>query len=235
MRIMVINPNTSASMTSNLREFVNVIKRPDTDITVTSLDKGPVTLQSSYDKAEAVPAVLELVKKANREAYDAIIIAAFCDPGLEAAREASDALVLGLEEVTLHLSAMLGSRFSIVTMTEEHVPHKYREVCGYNLEKSLASIRPLGLTVAQTDSEPELTKRRIMDVAKTIVQDDKAEVIVLGCAGMAGYSTEIKKQLPGVTVVDPTSITLKICEAMVDANLTHAKIALYAYPPSLRA
>ena len=230
MRIMVINPNSSQSMTRHLREVLEGVKRSDTELTVTGLEQGPQTLECAYDNALAVPPLLELVRRANREGYDAVIIAAFCDPGLDAAREVSGILVLGLEETTLHVAAMLGSRYSVVSMTDQHVEHKHQEIARYKLERSLASVRPLELTVAQTDSEPELTKQRVMEVARLAVREDKAEVLVLGCAGMAGYAAEIERQLEGVVVLDPSTVTLKLCEAMVDGGIKHAKRSLYACP-----
>ena len=233
MKILVINPNTSVSMTDHLRKVLEGIKRPDTELTVVSLAQGPQTLECAYDNAMAVPHLLDIVRSAGREGYEAVIIAAFCDPGLEAAREVSDILVVGLQEVTLHMAAMLGARYTIVSMTEQHVAHKHKEVAGYKLERSLASIIPLGLSVAQTDAEPELTKKRVLEVAKLAVEKDKAEVLVLGCAGMAGYAEEIEKQIKGVVVLDPASVTLKICEGMVDGGMKHAKRYLYAYPPKL--
>ena len=230
MKIMVINPNASASMTGHMEEVILDIKRPETEVEVVHLDEGPETLECSYDKALAVPHMLELVRRANEEDYDAVIIAAFCDPGLTAAKEISHILVLGLEEVTLHMAAILGSRFAILSMTDVHVAHKYQEVHEYKLSDSLASIRALGLTVAETDAQPELTKQRGMEAARRAVEEDGAEVIVLGCAGMAGYAREIEEKLE-VTVLDPTSLTFKICEAMAESGIVHSKRAFYALPP----
>jgi len=230
MKIMVINPNTSESMTRHMEEVLKKIKRSDTELYVCGLEKGPFTLESSYDKALAVPHILPLVRRANKEAYDAVVIAAFCDPGLSAAREISGIPVFGLEESTLHVAAQLGARFTILSMTDSHVAHKYAEVRDYGLSSFLASVRPLGLTVAETDANPIRTKKLGMEVARRAVEEDHAEVIVLGCAGMAGYSREMEEQL-GITVLDPSTITLKFCEAMVDAGVRHSKRGLYAVPP----
>ena len=89
MRIMIINPNTSISMTDHIREELMPLKRSDTELTVTCPDKGPETIESAYDEAFATPPTLGLVKKANLEGYDAVVLACFSDPGLHAAREIS--------------------------------------------------------------------------------------------------------------------------------------------------
>jgi len=91
----------------------------------------------------------------------------------------------------------------------------------------MASVRALDLTVTETESNPELTKARILEVARKAVEEDGAEVIVLGCAGMTGYANDVEEQL-GVVVLDPTTVTLKVCEGLIDAGLRHCKRALYA-------
>ncbi len=230
MKIMVINPNTSISMTDHLRRELEKIKRPDTELTVTCPQKGPITIESAYDEALAVPPTLELVRKANEEGYDAVILACFSDPGLVAAKEISDILVLGIQEISLRVASTLGHKLTILTLFRERVPAKENDVWRNKLEHHLASVRELGMSVMETDEKPELAKRRIMEVARHAVDEDGAEVIVLGCAGMVGYAQEAAEKL-GLVVVDPSSVTLKIAEAMVEAGLTQSKRALYARPP----
>ena len=121
MKIMVINPNTSESMTNHLRAELMGIKRADTELTVVCADKGPETIESAYDEAHAIPPTLKLVKRANQEGYDAVILACFSDPGLEAAKEISEIPVIGIEESTLHVAAMLGARFSVMTPRKERI------------------------------------------------------------------------------------------------------------------
>jgi allantoin racemase len=230
MKIMVINPNTSQSMTDHLRQELERIKRRDTELTVVCAERGPETIESAYDEAFAIPPTLELVKKANQEDYHAIIIACFSDPGLEAAKEISEIPVIGIEEATLHVAAMLGAKFSVLTPRKERIPSKKAHVHVRGMEHFLASVRSLDLSVAETDKDPEKTKRRVIDVAKKAADEDGAEVIILGCAGMAGYAPEIERKLR-VKVLDPTAVALKIAEAMVDLGLVHSKRGLFATPP----
>ncbi|MGD8648263.1 MAG: aspartate/glutamate racemase family protein, partial [Desulfobacterales bacterium] len=185
---------------------------------------------SAYDEAFAIPPTLGLVKKANDEGYDAVILACFSDPGLEAAREVSIIPVIGIEESTLHMAAMLGAKFSIMTPRKQRIASKCEHVHIRGLSHFLASVRSLDLTVAETDSDPAKTKQRLMDVAKVAVEEDGAEVIVMGCAGMAGYAREIEETL-SVKVLDPAAVALKTAEAMADLGLTHSKAGLFATPP----
>jgi allantoin racemase len=230
MKILVINPNTSLSMTAHIRAALESIKRPDTELTVTCPDKGPETIESAYDEAFAIPSTLELVKRASQEGYDAVILACFSDPGLDAAREISTIPVVGIEEATLHVAAMLGARFSIMTPRRQRIASKREHVHLRGLSHFLASVRSLDLSVAQTEADPAGTKQRLMEVAAAAVDADGAEVIVMGCAGMAGYAEEIERTL-NVKVLDPTAVALKLTEALVDLGLTHSKAGLYAAPP----
>lgn len=230
MRIMIINPNTSISMTDHIREELIPLKRSDTELTVTCPDKGPETIESAYDEAFATPPTLALVKKANVEGYDAVVLACFSDPGLHAAREISSIPVIGIEESSLHMAAMLGAKFSIMTPRKTRIAAKQEEVHIRGMDYFLASVRSLDLSVAETDADPEKTKQRIFDVATKAVQEDGAEVIILGCAGMTGYAPELEKKLK-IKIIDPTAVALKIAEAIVDLGLTHSKTGLYATPP----
>ena len=230
MRIMIINPNTSQSMTDHIREELMPIKRSDTELTVTCPDKGPETIESAYDEAYAIPPTLDLVKKANQQGYDAVILACFSDPGLHAAREISTIPVIGIEESSFHVAAMLGAKFSIMTPRKARIHTKKEEVHKFGLDYYLASVRSLDLSVAETDADPEKTKQRVFGEATKAVKEDGAEVIILGCAGMAGYAPEIEQKL-NIKVIDPTAVALKIAEAMVDLGLTHSKAGLYATPP----
>jgi len=230
MKIFVINPNTSKSMTEHIRRELERIKRADTEVIVQCNQKGPETIDSEYHEVMTVPYTLDLVKKANIEGYDAVIIAAFPDPGLIAAREISNISVFGIGEVALHIAAMLGAKFTVITTLQQRVPSRRAHVHRSGLEYSLASVRSLDQLTVENDADPEKTKKRAIEVGKKAIEEDGAEVLILGCAAMAGYSSEIEAQL-GVPVIDPTTITFKIAEAMIDLGLRHSKKGLFAKPP----
>jgi len=229
MRIMVINPNSSQEMTEHIRSELEQVKRDDTEITVVANAGAPAAIESASDIAEAVPLLLKLVRQANEQRYDGIIIACFSDPGLEAAREQSAVLVMGIQETALHVATMLGHKYTILTPLTRRIPSKEQDVRRFKVESSLASVRALGMTVTDTEANPGLTNTRILDVARKAAEEDGAEVILLGCAGMTGYAKDVEKEL-GVVVLDPTSVTLKVCEALIDAGVRHSKRALYATP-----
>ena len=190
-----------------------------------------MAIESAYDEAMCLSGLLPLVKKAETEGYDAVILACFSDPGLEQAREIVNILVCGIQEIAVHVAAMMGAKFSILTLNAERVPSKQKDIYRYKLERGLASVRPIGLSVAQSDEDPDLARARIKAVAKTCAEEDGAEVVVLGCAGMAGYAEEVTREL-GLVVIDPSSVALKVTEALVKTGIKPSKRGLYAYPPS---
>ena len=229
MRILIINPNTSEHMTAKIRRVAQATKRDDCEVTVTCPQRGPITIESSYDEAYAIAPTIDLVKLANEEGYDAIILACFCDVGVEAGKEISSIPVLGLEEATLSVAILLGAKFGILTEKRPRVAMKELHVRRHGLLDRMASIRPLELSVAELDADPERTKAVGMALARRMVEEDGAEVIIMGCAAMAGYSRDLERELQ-VPVLDPLTVTLKVAEALVDMRLTHSRVGLYAPP-----
>jgi len=230
MRIFVINPNTSESVTEHVRHELERIKRPDTELTVTNPKHGPVSIESAYDEALATPGTLELVRQANDEGYDAVVLACFSDPGLDAAKEISEIPVIGIEEATLHVAAMLGHKFSITTTGRNRAPTREIHVKLRNVETAYASALVMDMPVLEMDANPEEAKARILELARKAIEEDGTEVVILGCAGLAGYAEDIEREL-GIVVLDPSSVGLKIAEAMVDLGVSHSKVARFATPP----
>lgn len=230
MRILIINPNTSTKMTDKIRAVANAVKRDDCEVVVTCPDRGPITIESSYDEAYAIGPTIDLVKQAVAEGvYDAIILACFCEIGVEAAREIADIPVLGLEEPTLATALLMGEKFAVMTEQRPRVAMKKRHIRRYELFHRMASIRPLELSVAELAADPEGTKAAGIKLARRMIEEDGAEVIIMGCAAMAGYSDDLERELQ-VPVLDPLKVTLKLTEAFVDMGLTHSHIGLYAPP-----
>lgn len=230
MRIFVINPNTSESVTDHIRRELEKIKRTDTELTVVNPEHGPVSIESVYDEALATPPTLELVREANEQGYDAIVLACFSDPGLDASKEISDIPVIGIEEASMHMAAMLGHKFSITTVFRSRVPTRDLHVRQHGLEGSYASALVMNMPVLDMDAYPEQAKARILELSRHAVEKDGAEVIILGCAGLTGYAEDVEREL-GVVVIDPTSVAFKMAEAIADLGLRHCKIARYAQPP----
>ncbi len=232
MRILIINPNTTVEMTKQIEMAMSAVKRADTVLEVTNPLVGPAGLASGYDEVVAGYELIKMVQTARHQGYDAIIIACYSDPGIVAAKEICDFPVVGIAEAAMHMACMLGRKFTVLTTSKARVPSKVAYVQHNGLDSRLASVRPLGVTVVETSHEPEKTKDAILAVARRAIEEDGAEVIILGCAGMAGYAEELEQKL-GVPVLDPNAVALKMAEAMVDLQLKPSRIGFFAHPPQL--
>lgn len=230
MKICVINPNTSQNMTEHVYRELIKIKDASTELEVICPVHGPDTLECAVDEANAIPEMLQLVQKAEKDGCDAVIIACFSDPGLEAAKELVKISVVGIGEASLHAASMMGARFTVITPVRRRIPTRIQQALHCVNAHSLASVRSLDLSVAQSESDPDLTKKTLLDVVGLAVQNDGAEVIVLGCAGMAGYTEELENKY-NVVVVDPCAVALKFAEAFVTIGLRQSKVGHFSTPP----
>ncbi len=230
MRVFVINPNTSESVTEHIRRELEKIKRADTELTAVNPEHGPVCIESAHGDVLAGLPTLELVRKANEEGYNAIVIACFSDTALDAAREISDIPVIGIEEMTMHIAAMLGHKFSITTNFRNRVSTRDLHVRLRGVESAYASTVVLNMSMLEFDANPDKAKVRILELSHKAVEEDGAEVIILGCAGLTGYAEDVEREL-GVVVLDPTSVAFKVAEAIADLGLRHSKVGRYAKPP----
>jgi allantoin racemase len=229
MRILVINPNASVEMSEVIRDQLRAVARPGVELEVVNPEGAPPAIESALDEAQAIPPMLELVRAADGRGYDAVVIACFSDPGLDAVRELTALPVVGIQEAAMHLAAQLGHRFSVLTTLRQRVPVREHAALRAGLERRLASCPVLDLPVLDTVVDRERVVRRLVEVGRRAVAEDRAEVLVLGCAGLGDLAPRVQ-QILGVPVIDPNAAALKLAESLVDLGLTHSKAILYATP-----
>ena len=230
MHVLVINPNASVEMSDVIREQLHAVARPDVQVDVVNPQGAPPAIESALDEAACVPPMLALVREANDRGYDAVVIACFSDPGLDAAREATDLPVVGIQDAAMHLAAQIGYRFSVLTTLKHRAPLRERAALLAGLDRRLASCRPLNLPVLETVVNREAVVRKIVTVGRQAIEEDGAEVLVLGCAGLGDLAIRASREL-GVPVIDPNAAALKLCETLVDLRLTHSRAGLYHARP----
>ncbi|MBS3787369.1 aspartate/glutamate racemase family protein [Candidatus Bipolaricaulota bacterium] len=229
-KVLIVNLNTTENMTEKMKEAAISVKDEDTEVEAITPEHGPVTIESSYDEAFAIPPVLKVIEEIDQEDADAILLGCFCDAGVPAAREIADIPVIAMEEATLSIALTLGNKFSIMTEKKPRVAMKELHIRRAGLMERLASIRPLGLSVADMDENPEKTKQEGIKLAEKMVEKDGAEVLIMGCAAMAGYKDEVE-EAAGAPVLDPTATAFKVAELTADLGIQHSKVGLY-HPPS---
>lgn len=230
MRVLVINPNASVEMSDVIREQLHAVARPDVVVEVVNPPGAPPAIESALDEAACVPPMLALVREAASQGYDAVVIACFSDPGLDAAREATDLPVVGIQDAAMHLAAQIGYRFSVLTTLAHRSPVRERAALLAGLDRRLASCRPLDLPVLETVVNREQVVEKIVRIGRQAIEEDGAEVLILGCAGLGDLAIRASREL-GVPVVDPNAAALKLCETLVDLRLTHSRAGLYRSRP----
>jgi allantoin racemase len=157
------------------------------------------------------------------------VIAAFCDPVLEAAREISAIPVYGLEETAFSVALLLGNKFSILTERKHKVAVKQQHVRKHGLGSRFASVRPLNMSVTEIAADPDKVRRNGIELCRRMVEEDGAEVIIMGCASMAGFSEDLERAV-GVPILDPVAVAFKLAEALTEIGVRQSKIGLYAAP-----
>jgi Asp/Glu/hydantoin racemase len=199
-RILVINPNSTVSVTDALDRALDPL-RTDAGprIVCTTLAEGPpgIETQVHVDAASA-----HVTAAIGRERADAYVIACFSDPGLHAAREETPAPVFGIAESGMVAALSLGYRFGIVSILDRSIPRHLRYVDTLGLRGRLAGDRAINLGVTGLANESD-TLQRIEAVGRALRDQDGADVLILGCAGMAQYRHRVEQAL-GLPVIDPT-------------------------------
>jgi allantoin racemase len=228
MKLLVINPNTSPSMTTQIGLLAMRAARTGTDVTCMSPDFGPRSIEGHVEEAIAAAATLEVVAR-ERDAFDAFVIACFGDPGLSAARELTSAPVVGIAEAAMLLSTLVAHRFSIVTVIPRVIPLLEDLVRRNHLEGRCASIRATGLSVLELEQDWDRAEELMIAEAAAAVQNDGAEAICLGCAGMGTLHERMVSRLD-VPVLEGVAAAVTLAEALHSLGLRTAKRRAYRAP-----
>ncbi len=233
MRIKVINPNTTLSMTKTIGDAARAVAGPGVEIVAVSPAHGPVSIEGHYDEAMACVGLLEEVRKGEAEGVDAYVIACFGDPGLDAAREAARGPVIGIAEAAMRAASYLATGFSIVTTLQRTVVIAEHLILKYGLESHCRHVRASEIAVLELEDPKSDAYRRIRDECERALEEDGSGAIVLGCAGMADLCERLSKEL-GVPVIDGVAAAVVVAEGLVRLGLRTSKRGDYAAPLAKR-
>jgi len=230
MRILFINPNTSQSFTERIQTIVQKYALPTTQAEAMNPTSGPRSIESIYDELLSSPGTLELAIE-NLDQFDAFVIACYSDhPTIYALREITDKPVLGIAEASMYVACMLGRKFSVVTTNDEWEPLLWDAVNHYGLGERCASIRTTGMAVLALENAGEVdTFGQILEGSRKAMLEDNAEVICLGCAGMAGLDKQLEEEL-NIPVIDGDVAALMLMEGLVGYGVRTSKRRTYANP-----
>jgi len=229
MLIKVINPNTTLSMTEKIGDCARSVASAGTVIEAVSPSMGPASIESHYDEALAVPGLLEQVAIGERGGADGYVIACFGDPGLDAARELASGPVVGIAEAAMHTASFLGRGFSVVTTLGRTRGRAWELAARYGMSSFCRNVRACEIPVLDLDIPGSQAREVILQECKRAVEDDEAEVLVLGCAGMADLCSYLSAQV-GVPVVDGVAAATRTVESLVALGLSTSTRSEYAAP-----
>jgi Asp/Glu/hydantoin racemase len=201
-RILVINPNSTVSVTRAIDDAMAPLRIPGgPEIACLTLEDGPPGVESQTDADAVIQPLCRVIRERETDAA-AFVIACFSDPGLFSAREATAQPVLGIAECGILTALTLGHRFGVISILARSVPRHLRYIAAMGLGQRMAGDLPIGLGVTELD-DARMTLTRMVDVGRRLRDGHGADVLVMGCAGMARYRSDLEEALQ-IPVVEPT-------------------------------
>ena len=201
-RILVINPNSTEAVTRGIDQAVEPLRMPGGPaIDCVTLKEGPPGIETQQHVDGVVAPMLSLMR-AKESQYAAFVIACYSDPGLHSLREATRKPVLGIAECGILTALTLGQKFGVIAILQQSIPRHLRYIGALGLSERLAAELPVGLRVVELSDEAK-TFGRMVEVGKALRERHGADVLVMGCAGMARYRKPLQDEI-GIPVVEPT-------------------------------
>lgn len=227
MRILVVNVNTTESMTQSIAAAARAVAAPGTEIIGLTPSVGADSVEGNFESHLAAVAVMSAVTT-YPQPFDAVVQAGFGEHGKEGLMELLDVPVVDMTEAAAHLAMLLGYRFGVVTTLDRTVPLIEQRLATFGLDTHCASVRSTGLGVLELE-DADAARRAVAAQARAAVEEDRAEVIVLGCGGMAGLDAQLSGEL-GVPVVEGVAAAVALAQDLVELGLSTSKVRTYAAP-----
>jgi allantoin racemase len=229
MEILIVNPNITASMTEKIGAAARAAASSGTTITAVNPATGPDSIEGFYDEALAVPGLLVEIAKGEARGVAGHVIGCFDDTGLDAARALARAPVVGIGEAAFHVASLIAGSFSVVTTLGRAVPAIQQNLVRYGLATRCARVRAAEIPVLALEDPASEARQRIEAEIELARREDRAEAIVLGCAGMADLAADLSKRC-GLPVVDGVAAAVVLVEALAALGLRTSKLGGYASP-----
>jgi allantoin racemase len=233
MKILVLNPNTSVTMTEEIAAAARAVAAPGTEIVAHAPSFGAVAIDSaaeSYLSAVGVMDVVARLLSAGTFDFDAVILAGFGEHGKDALQEMLSVPVFDIAECAAHVAHLVGRRYSVVTTLARSIAPIEDRLALAGLDAHCASVRACGWGTAEVDADPDAAVAAIVAEAAKAITEDGADVICLGCAGMAGVTGAISAKL-GVPAIDGVAAAVALAQSVVGLGLSTSKAGVYAPGP----
>jgi allantoin racemase len=261
-RILYVQPSATDRFNKMVQDSVDRYASPGYEVVVKEIEYGGELPNSNYHVSVSIPYIVEEILKGERDGSSAAIVGCFGDPGIDEAREVVRIPVVGIGAAACHIACLLGDSISIVTTGApiQHKKMKLSEKCHHEfylsikrnvqaqgLQGRIVSIRTHRSAAGGTDASARRGPtdfEGLLDQGRKAIQEDGADVIVLGCAFMVGIADTLQDEL-GVPVVDSTLAAVRVAEMLISMNLTQSALAYpfknvdadkskIVYPPTLK-
>jgi allantoin racemase len=207
---------------------------PGVEVDIRCVSQGPGSIESQFEECLSIPAAAKEIFRLEKEGYHAAILGCIGDPGLYAMREITTGMaVIGPGETSLHIAAMLGHRFTVLSPVENAIASFYELAHRAAVTAKLASVRAINVAVLDLASNKAATLERIIHEGREAIQEDRADTLILGCMSMGflDIAEEVQESLK-IPVINPSKTALRMAETWVGSGLSHSKKA-FQLPPKL--
>jgi allantoin racemase len=220
MRILIINPNSDSEMAAAIQRSAEGFASGEFEVVTKATPGAPRFIETYQDEALCAPGMIQLVRESEAD-FDAFIVACHCDPNLDLLKEMTEKPVVGIGEASMKIATMLGHSFSVVTTHTRSIPGKLAQARKYHLQDMLVSVR-----APEKGSEDLNDEELFLGLSRPALEEDLAEVIVLGCAGLTGMDKRIQEKL-GVPVLDGVICALILAGGLVKYGVSTSKYLGY--------
>lgn len=219
--IVIINPNSTVSMTETMVETARAAAPGHTFEGWTS-HLGPASIQGAEDGEACTPPLLALVAQASEEGAQAIIIGCFDDTGLAEARAIAACPVIGIGQAAYHVAALAGDRFSVVTTLAVSIPVLEANIRAYGFGDKLVQVRASGVPVLDLERNPVSAQRRVADEVLMAMEQDNVDSVIMGCAGMSSLFETLERR-SDVVLIDGVQAAARL-STMFERLPQHHKV-----------
>ncbi len=229
MKILIVNPNSTASMTEKIALTAKKVCHPQTEIIAVNPTDSPASIEGHFDEVMSARGLVEKVAWGESIGVAATLVACFDDPAIGACREISSGPVMGMCEAAMIAASVISTGFSVVTTLPRSVPIIEDLAEKYGMHRHCRRVRAANLPVLALEDDDSGAYAQIRAEIQRSINEDMIEAVILGCAGMADLTDRLSTDT-GVPVVDGVVAGVKLLEGLVGAGVMTSKVGAYARP-----
>lgn len=231
MKLLVINPNSSEAVTGAIMQSARRGASRGVELIGVTTKGGTRNIDSAFgDYLSGAYMIRTCLEAIPVHEPDAVVLAGFGRVGIDALKEALAIPVVSIAEASMAMACLLGHRFTSLTMLQQFVPYQQDLVRLFGFEARCASVRAININVEACVTERDRALAELSAEIRKIVAEDRAEVVILACAGLCGYD-EALSRLAGIPVLDPVVVGVKVAEGLAALGLSQSKVRKFAAPP----